>query len=75
MGDVRMERGGDADAGARRSGFSGPFAEGDVPGVGLRATWVDVAPGARQRLHDHDAELARVVLEGRGRVQIGDAEQ
>ena len=49
--------------------------EGDIPGVGLTATWVDVAAGARQRLHDHDAEQVYVVLEGRGRMRVGDEER
>lgn len=46
--------------------------KGDLPGVGLTAMWVDVAPGARQRLHEHDAEQIYVVLEGRGRMRVGD---
>lgn len=40
--------------------------DGDVPGVGLAATWVEVAPGSRQRLHDHVSEQVYVVVQGRG---------
>ena len=40
--------------------------EGDVPGVGLTATRVEVVPGSRQRLHDHVAEQVYVRSSGAG---------
>ena len=49
--------------------------EGDVPGVGLTVTRVEVAPGSRQRLHYHDAEQVYLVLEGRGKMRVGDEER
>ncbi|WP_166397886.1 cupin domain-containing protein [Rubrobacter marinus] len=49
--------------------------KGDVPGTRLTVTWVDVAPGSGQRLHYHDAEQVYVVLEGRGRMRVGDQER
>ena len=49
--------------------------EGDAPGVGLTATWVEVAPGSRQRLHDHVAEQAYVILRGRGKMRVGEEER
>lgn len=49
--------------------------EGDVPGVGLAATWVKVAPGSRQRQHDHVAELVYVITQGRGKMRVGEEER
>ncbi len=49
--------------------------EGDVPGVGLTATWVEVAPGSRQRLHDHVPEQVYVILRGRGKMRVGGEER
>jgi quercetin dioxygenase-like cupin family protein len=33
-----------------------------LTGVGPTATWVKVAPGSRQRMHDHVAEQVYVIL-------------
>jgi len=49
--------------------------EGDVPGVGRAATWVEVAPGSRQRLRDHAAEQAYVIPRGRGKTRGGEEER
>jgi len=49
--------------------------EGDLPDLGLTATWVEVAPGARQRLHDHASEQVYVVVAGEGRMRVGDEER
>lgn len=46
--------------------------EGDVPGVGRPATWVEVAPGSCRCLHDHAAEQACVNLRGRGNTRAGE---
>jgi len=48
--------------------------EGGVPGVGLTATWVEVASGSRQRLYDHVAEQVYVILRGRGKTRVGEEE-
>ncbi len=39
-----------------------PAAGAGLTGVGLTATWVEVAPGSRQRMHDHVAEQVYVML-------------
>ena len=49
--------------------------EGDVAGVGLTATWVEVSPGSRQRLHDHIPEQVYVTLRGSGKIRVGDEER
>jgi mannose-6-phosphate isomerase-like protein (cupin superfamily) len=49
--------------------------EEDVPGAGFRATWVEVAPGSRQRLHDHVAEQVYVILRGLGKMRVGEEER
>lgn len=49
--------------------------QGDLPNVGLAATWVDVAPGSRQRLHDHPSEQVYVVTAGKGRMLVGKEER
>lgn len=40
-------------------------------------TWVDVPPGAEQRVHSHeDAEQVYVIVRGHGRMQVaGDVEE
>lgn len=48
---------------------------GDLPEVGLMATWVEVAPGARQRPHDHASEQVYAITAGRGRMLVGEEEQ
>lgn len=48
---------------------------GDVSEAGLTATWVEVAPGSRQRAHHHSSEQVYVVTAGRGRMLVGDEER
>ncbi|MDQ4128669.1 MAG: cupin domain-containing protein [Actinomycetota bacterium] len=48
---------------------------GDLPKVGLMATWVEVAPGSRQRPHDHASEQVYVIVAGRGRMLVGEEER
>ncbi len=49
--------------------------EGDLPDVGFTATWVDVAPGSRQRPHYHPSEQFYVVTAGRGRMLVDGEER
>ena len=49
--------------------------EGDVPGVGRTATWVEVAPGSCRRLRDHVAEQAHVIPRDRGKTRAGEEER
>ncbi len=48
---------------------------GDLPDAGFTATWVDVTPGARQRLHDHPSEQVYMITAGRGRMLVGEEER
>ena len=48
--------------------------EGDVLGVGLAATWVEVAPGWRQRPPGHVPGQAYGILQGRGKMRVGEEE-
>lgn len=48
---------------------------GDVAGGGLTVTWVDVAPGSAQRVHDHAPEQVYVLVAGRGLMRVGDEER
>ncbi len=48
---------------------------GDLPEVSLTATWVEVAPGSRQRPHDHASEQVYVITAGRGRMLVGEEER
>jgi mannose-6-phosphate isomerase-like protein (cupin superfamily) len=49
---------------------------GDLGARNLSVTWVDVPPGAEQRLHSHeDAEQVYVIVRGQGRMEVaGDVE-
>jgi mannose-6-phosphate isomerase-like protein (cupin superfamily) len=49
---------------------------GDLGARNLSVTWVDVPPGAEQRLHSHeDSEQVYVIVRGRGRMYVsGDDE-
>ncbi len=49
--------------------------EGDLPGARMTVTWVDVAPGSRQRVHSHAPEQVYVVVKGRGKMKVGDEER
>ena len=50
---------------------------GDLGSRNLSVTWVEVPPGAEQRLHSHDeSEQVYVIVRGRGRMQVaGDEEE
>jgi mannose-6-phosphate isomerase-like protein (cupin superfamily) len=49
---------------------------GDLSDVGLTATyWVDVAPGSRQRPHEHPSEQVYVITAGSGRMLVGEEER
>lgn len=39
---------------------------GDVEGDPLGVTWVDIAPGAKQRLHSHPQPQVYVIIQGSG---------
>lgn len=41
----------------------------------LTVTWVEMAPGAVQERHSHEAEQVYVVLAGAGRMHVDDEEQ
>src|SRR5829696_9340673 len=47
----------------------------DLSDVGLTATWVDVAPGHRQRPHEHPSEQVYVITAGSGRMLVGEEER
>jgi mannose-6-phosphate isomerase-like protein (cupin superfamily) len=49
--------------------------QGDPPGTKLAITWVDVPPGARQMLHRHEPEQVYVIVEGTGRMRVGEEEE
>lgn len=48
---------------------------GDLPEAGLTATWVEVASGSRQRLHDYPSGQIYVITAGRGRMLVGEEER
>ena len=48
---------------------------GDLPEASLTATWLEVAPGSRQRPHDHPSEQVYVITAGRGRMLVGEEER
>ena len=48
---------------------------GDLSDVRLTATWVDVAPGSRQRPHEHPSEQVYVVTAGSGRMLVKEEER
>ncbi len=45
--------------------------EGNLPDARLTVTWVDVAPGSRQREHSHAPEQVYVIVRGRGKMRVG----
>lgn len=47
----------------------------DADDTDLTITWVDVEPGARQKIHAHDPEQVYVVVAGEGRMTVGDDER
>lgn len=48
------------------------LAHGDVAADCLAVTWVDVAPGGRQPLHNHPEVQVYIVTSGTGTMQVGD---
>ncbi len=48
---------------------------GGLPRTNLAITWVDVAPGSRQMLHRHGPEQVYVIIEGTGRMRVGEEEE
>jgi mannose-6-phosphate isomerase-like protein (cupin superfamily) len=48
--------------------------QGDIPQTNLSITWVDVAPGASQMLHRHGPEQVYVIIDGTGRMCVGEEE-
>ncbi len=48
---------------------------GDPGASALTVTWVQVAAGAHQAMHEHSPEQVYVVLSGGGRMRIGHEEQ
>ena len=64
-----------ADAEKReRSGLVSHFmlGRGDVDSDALAVTWVDVEPGAKQRLHNHPEVQVYIIVAGAGRMQVSD---
>jgi mannose-6-phosphate isomerase-like protein (cupin superfamily) len=57
-----------------RSGLTSHFmlGRGDVESDALAITWVDVEPGAKQRLHNHPEVQVYIIVVGAGRMQVGD---
>jgi mannose-6-phosphate isomerase-like protein (cupin superfamily) len=49
--------------------------QGDLLDLRLMTTWVDVAAGSRQRLHNHPSEQVYVITAGRGTMAVGDERQ
>ncbi len=49
--------------------------QGDLPQANLAITWVDVAPGSRQMLHRHGPEQVYVIIQGTGRMRVGEEEE
>jgi mannose-6-phosphate isomerase-like protein (cupin superfamily) len=45
---------------------------GDPPEAGIGATWVEVAPGSRQRLHGYPSEWVYMITAGRGWMLVGE---
>lgn len=45
---------------------------GDIADSQLAVTWVEVAVGAKQRPHHHEAEQVYVIVQGSGLMQVGD---
>ncbi|NIR68236.1 MAG: cupin domain-containing protein [candidate division Zixibacteria bacterium] len=41
----------------------------------IAATWVDINPGSKQRLHRHVPEQVYVIVHGKGKMQVGQHQQ
>jgi mannose-6-phosphate isomerase-like protein (cupin superfamily) len=44
----------------------------DVPSANLTVTWVEVQPEAKQPFHQHLPEQVYVIIQGKGRMRVGD---
>ena len=49
--------------------------QGDVASNLLAVTWVEVAPGGQQLPHEHVPEQVYVIIQGQGRMRVGDDER
>lgn len=49
--------------------------ERSTPDTELTVTWVDVEPGAHQKLHSHDPEQVYLVVRGEARMTVDDEER
>jgi mannose-6-phosphate isomerase-like protein (cupin superfamily) len=49
--------------------------QGDTGDSALTVTWVEVAPGASQAMHEHPPEQVYGVISGSGRTHVGDEER
>jgi len=41
----------------------------------LTVTWVEVKPGAKQKVHSHEPEQVYVIVRGKGKIQVGNSEK
>ena len=48
--------------------------KGDLPNSKLAITWVEVAPGSRQKPHYHEREQVYVIVKGSGFMNVGGEE-
>ena len=46
--------------------------QGDVPNTQLSVTWVEVEPGASQKPHKHSPEQSYIIIQGQGKMNVGD---
>ncbi len=46
--------------------------KGDVPDTQLSVTWVEVKSGASQKPHKHPPEQTYIILQGQGKMNVGD---
>lgn len=62
----------EADKRLRGAGLLSHFllGQGDVEGDPLAITWVDIAPGARQRLHNHPQPQVYIIVAGSGLMHV-----
>ena len=44
----------------------------DVPNTQLSVTWVEVEPGASQKPHKHPPEQCYIIIQGRGKMNVGE---
>jgi len=46
--------------------------QGDVPNTQLSVTWVEVESGASQKPHKHPPEQSYIIIQGQGKMNVGD---